>query len=109
MELTQKILDDVFKIYWEVSGLTEVHSVNILKDIQSEFYHMVKHKLGTTNSFEFRGGSKWTGNSKFEFIGGKFSFYGNYHQGDKQIEKEIEKAEGLFSTRVEKYFSKQDN
>lgn len=56
VELTQKVIDDLFDIYKEVTGCTWAR-YPVLEDVKSS--------LEEFNVFEYRAGSKWSGHSKF--------------------------------------------
>lgn len=98
VNLTQKILDDLFGIYKEVTGCTWERNPR-LEDVQKYIELMGK--------YEYRAGSKWSGNSKFEISdSGEIYFYPNCEPLDKKEGREIKRAEKLFKKRVNDYFAK---
>lgn len=87
--INQEIVDDLFKIYVEVVGpCCWGDRTPSLKDMQ---------EFG-----EYRAGSRWTNDSKFEILGDKVEFYPNLPWA-RRPSKEIRKAAKEFDKKVRAY------
>ena len=92
--LDQKSLDEIFEIYKDVTGSLE-DRYPVLED--------VKKDLNTLGWYEYRAGSRWSGDSKFIIATRSISFYPNCEPRTKRDAKAIEKAKKLFGKKIKAY------
>lgn len=94
MQLTQKIINELFGIYREVTGSCESR-LPYLED--------VARCLRESGCFEYRAGSRWSGESKFIIRPSGVCFYPNYAPRGKRESRQIEQARALFEEKVNEY------
>ncbi len=98
MKLTQKIIDDLFGIYKEEFGPIIYKAPRV---------DQVESYLNKGGHYEYRAGSKWSGESKFVIDRRRVSFEINAdpkgYNKRKFSEEEVKKAEESFNNRVKQY------
>ena len=95
-KLTQKTIDNLFNLYKEVSGSIETR------------YPQVNEVIGSLNAsgfFEYRAGSKWSGDSKFVITTSDVYFYPNYEPKSSMEKRQVDEARLLFEKNVVDYFN----
>ena len=94
IKLTQEIINKIFDLYKEATGCLESRYPSI-EDVKTAI-----EKYGV---FEYRAGSKWSGDSKFVISYEKAYFYPNYEPRNKREKEKIERARTLFGNLITEY------
>jgi hypothetical protein len=94
VKITQNELNHIFDLYRKVTGSTDTRYPSLSS---------VGLDLADYHSFEYRIGSRWSGDSKLEINNNRVTFYPNCTPRNARIKKQIEKAVKSFEEEVKDY------
>ena len=98
IELSQKVIDDLFAIYENAAG------TDTPKHLHPKLEGVIQQLTEYGGHFEYRIGSKWSPNSKFTIDKYNGIYFDPNHNPRSNTErKQIEKAVELFRDKVTRY------